>query len=153
MERFELPEKIICWMTIAALMIPGMVYGADQQACKAQSSSQTVLNQCATDQLSEVDGKLNRVYQAILSQYKEDRDFLEKLRKAQRAWLNFRDAELEARFPAEQKQAHYGSVYPMCAAQFLVQLTQERIKQLQKWLEGLEEGDVCAGSVQIRLAH
>lgn len=153
MGRFELPGKIICWMTITALLIPNVIYSADQQGCEAHASTQAVLNQCATDQLNEVDKELNRVYQAILSQYEEDHEFLEKLRKAQRAWLKFRDAELEARFPAEQKQAHYGSVYPMCAAHYLVQLTQERIKQLRKWLEGVDEGDVCAGSVQIRLTH
>lgn len=150
---FELPGKVIYWMVVTVLLIPYVTYGADQQACDIHSSTQADLNQCAADRLNMVDDELNRVYQAILKQYKAEHGFLEKLRNAQRAWLAFRDAELEARFPAEDKQSYYGSTYSMCAAHFLVQRTQERIEQLREWLKGTEEGDVCAGSVQIRSAH
>jgi uncharacterized protein YecT (DUF1311 family) len=111
------------------------------------------LNQCASSHLQAADDELNRVYQAILRQYKDDREFLEKLRNAQRVWVTFRDAELEAKFPLGDKQYHYGSVYPMCANHFLAQRTWERVKHLRKWLDGTKEGDVCAGSVQSKPTH
>jgi Uncharacterized protein conserved in bacteria len=98
--------------------------------------------------LQATDNALNRVYQSILSKYKDDRAFLAKLRNAQRAWVTFRDAALAAKFPREDTQWHYGSVYPMCANLFLAQWTQERVKQLREWLDGTAEGEVCAGSVR-----
>ena len=97
---------------------------------------------CASH-LKAADDELNHVYQAILSKYKDDREFLEKLRNAQRAWLTFRDAELAAKFPLGDKQYHYGSVYPMCANLFLAQRTRERVKQLREWLDGQKRGSVC----------
>jgi uncharacterized protein YecT (DUF1311 family) len=72
---------------------------------------------------------------------------------AQRAWLTFRDAELEAKYPCGDKQSHYGSVCPMRANLFLAQRTQERIQHLREWLDGTEEGDVCAGPMQSKQAR
>lgn len=153
MWQFKLAERLGCWVLVAALLLPSGVSAVDQSECKTYPPPQMDLNQCAADRLNEVDDELNRVYHAIISKYKEDYEFLEKLRNAQHAWSIFRDAELEARFPAESKQSQYGSVYLMCAAYFLAQRTQERIRQLQEWLDGTEEGDVCAGSVQIKQEH
>jgi hypothetical protein len=31
-----------------------------------------------------------------------------------------------------------------------LRLTRERIKQLKKWLTGIEEGDVCAGTLPFK---
>jgi uncharacterized protein YecT (DUF1311 family) len=144
------------WMTVAGfivsvvLLTPVVVPGADPKECLATATTQSERNQCATGQLKAADDELNRVYQALLRQYKDNREFLEKLRKAQRAWLTFRAAELEARFPAPNKQRRYGSVYPMCANAFVAEQTQERIKRLREWLDGTEEGNVCAGSVQYK---
>ena len=53
------------------------------------------------------------------------------------------------KFPAENKQAEYGSVYSMCASEFLKELTEERIEKLQVWLKGIEEEEICSGSVKI----
>jgi uncharacterized protein YecT (DUF1311 family) len=129
-----------------------MASGADQQECMQSATTQQERNQCASAQLKAVDDELNRVYQAIRSKYKDDRVFLKKLRNAQRAWLTFLDAELGAKFPVENKQFEYGSVYPMCANLFRAQRILERIKHLREWLDGTEEGDVCAGSVQYKQA-
>jgi uncharacterized protein YecT (DUF1311 family) len=150
---FDLPGKAACYMAVVVLLAPTVVSGADQKECPQTAMTQLELNQCATSQLKAADDELNRVYQAILRKYKENRQLLEKLRNSQRAWLTFRDAELEAKFPFENKQSHYGSVYPRCANLFLARHTQERIRHLREWLDGTEEGDVCAGSVQYRPAR
>ena len=152
MWMFDLPGKLTCFLVVLVFLTPIVASGADQQECMEAATTQLERNQCATTHLKTVDDELNRVYQAILSKYKDDRAFLEKLRNAQRAWLTFLDAELEAKFPFEDKQSHHGSVYPMCANLFLTQRMQERIKHLREWLDGTEEGDVCAGSVQYKRA-
>ena len=65
------------------------------------------------------------------------------------AW--FRDAEVAAKFPlapGQSAQAQYGSVFPMCQDQFKATLTAQRTAQLKAWLDGVAEGDACAGSVK-----
>ncbi|MGR8980829.1 MAG: lysozyme inhibitor LprI family protein [Gammaproteobacteria bacterium] len=152
MQMFSFPRKGWGLLVFLGLMSFAVVCGAGQIECTETAATQQEHNQCAASRLKSVDDELNRIYQEVLSKYKADREFLEKLRKAQRAWVAFRDDELEARFPMENKQSHYGSVYPMCANLFLVRRTEERIKQLKEWLDGVEEGDVCAGSVHYKPA-
>ncbi len=94
--------------------------------------------------------QLDSTYQQIIEKYQKDTLFIQKLEKSQNAWLAYRDAQLNARFPKENKREEYGSVYPMCAENILIDLTKERIEELQIWLDGFEEGEVCSGSVEIR---
>jgi len=98
---------------------------------------------------TKADAKLNKVYQQVLVEYRQDKIFIEKLKIAQRAWLVFRDAHLDSIYPASGQRT-YGSVSPMCRCLIIVQLTEERTKTLQQWIDGTIEGDVCAGSVRIK---
>ena len=85
----------------------------------------------------------NRIYAKVLAANASDTAFLEKFKAAQRSWIVFRDAQIAARYPSP---ADYGSVLPMCESGEYEQLTRDRIKQLNAWVAGTEEGDVCAGS-------
>ncbi len=99
-----------------------------------------------------VDKKLNAVYNSIIAQYKDDTLFISRLKDAQRAWIKYRDAHIEARFPTVKKgnqYSEYGSIYPQCACMELTELTEERIRILEKWIKGTIEGDVCGGSYKI----
>lgn len=109
--------------------------GSDQKSCEAYK---------------RVDDELNRAYQLVIKKYSADALFIEKLKGAQRAWLAFRDAHVESRFPAREPQRAYGSAFGLCRCEELVELTRQRTDQLLDWMRGREEGDVCAGSVQIR---
>jgi hypothetical protein len=60
----------------------------------------------------------------------------------------FRNAELKVKYP-ETESGYYGSVYPMCVSIYLEKLTSERVKTLKGWIDGIEEGDVCRGSVKM----
>jgi uncharacterized protein YecT (DUF1311 family) len=114
--------------------------------CYDGAKTQSEINACASGAYARADRKLNEVYEAILRRYSEDATFLGKLREAQRSWLKFRDAELQALYPEDDKLANYGSVWPMCSSQHLTSLTEDRIKQLETWLDSSNEEDVCAGS-------
>lgn len=98
----------------------------------------------------KADVELNRTYKKILSQYNDDKRFLDKLKKAQKAWLVYRDAHIEAVFPAEDKAGEYGSVYGMCHCAAMKDLTEQRTKMLKQWLVGIREGEVCSGSIKVR---
>jgi len=93
------------------------------------------------------DKELNQVYKQILKDYAGQPLFIAKLKVAQRLWVQLRDAELGLKFP---KTGNYGSVQPMCEEDYLAHLTRERIKFLRVWLTGIQEGDVCSGSVRIK---
>lgn len=129
------------WLLAAGLLILSPLAAQTQLDLNAQAGAE----------FAAADAELNRVYQQIRSRYRGEQQFLNKLRDAQRAWIAFRDAELEAIYPppaSGSMQQAYGSILPMCLAEQKARLTRERTAQLRRWLDGVEEGDPCAGSVR-----
>ncbi len=114
--------------------------------CHQRAETQRDLNRCGGLGLRLADQELNATYQAVIEAHKEDQVFITKLRIAQRMWLQFRDAEMEAIFPHKDDPRHYGSVFPLCWSTHLATITKERTKQLRRWIDGVPEGDLCAGS-------
>lgn len=106
-----------------------------------EATSQAQINSCAQQAYQVADAELNAVYQQVMQTYRNDKALAEKLKSAQKAWLKFRDAHLEAKFPAADKQQAYGSMYSSCYHFELTRLTEQRTAQLRSWLE--EEGDGC----------
>ena len=113
------------------------------------AQTQGDLDEQACGQLHKVDVAMNEIYSRVLKEYAKDAEFIAKLKIAQKAWAAFRDAQLDALFPKADKQAEYGTVYPMCHCIDLQSLTEERTRQLKAWADGIPEGDVCAGSVKV----
>ena len=116
--------------------------------CIGQTQSE--MNQEAAKNFKKADKELNSVYNQILKEYQADTKFITNLKVAQRAWIKFRDAEMNALFPEEDTQVQYGSVFPMCWSTAITDLTNERVKKLKVWLNGIEEGDMCSGSIKIK---
>ncbi|MCA1849700.1 MAG: DUF1311 domain-containing protein [Acidobacteria bacterium] len=116
----------------------------------ALAQTQAEMDREACGEYQKSDAELNRVYRQVLDEYKADALFAEKLRVAQRAWVAYRDAQLGALYPARDPRRAYGSVHRMCRCQALTELTLERTEALRRWVMGVEEGDVCAGSIRIR---
>ncbi len=112
--------------------------------------TQLEMNQEADENYKKADKELNVVYGKILKSYQADKNLISKLKAAQNAWIKFRDAEMDALFPEEETRINYGSIFPMCWSMALTNLTNERIKKLKIWLTGIEEGDMCSGSVKIK---
>jgi len=128
--------KKIFFLSICAIM---------HTFCFGQTQSE--MNKQANVDLQNADQALNKVYQQILNQYKGDKVFTGNLKKAQRIWIQLRDAEMLAKYP-NRGAGYYGSVQPMCWSMYQTELTLERTKKLKVWLTGIEEGDVCFGSVK-----
>ena len=97
----------------------------------------------------EADDELNRVYKAIIKEYKGKKQFITKLRDSQRLWVNLRDANVDMQFPHDDV-SRYGSVYRDCIGILKMDYTAERIKFLNSWLEGVPEGESCAGSIKFK---
>jgi len=111
--------------------------------------SQAQMNQQADAAYRKADQELNRTYQQILKEYRTRTVFLQSLKAAQQRWLQFRDAEMKARYPAANTQFEYGSFFPVRYSNGLEELTKARTKQLRVWLTGLPEGEMCGGSVKM----
>jgi uncharacterized protein YecT (DUF1311 family) len=54
------------------------------------------MNVCAKDDFDKADKELNKTYFAVIKKEGDGSLFVEKLRVSQKAWLVFRDAEVEA---------------------------------------------------------
>ncbi len=103
------------------------------------------LNANASKQYKSADSSMNGVYKQILKVYSTDATFIKNLKTAQNLWIKFRDAELKMKYPDNYSN---GSVQPMCSSIYLTDMTNDRIRTLRIWLDGIEEGDVCSGSVR-----
>lgn len=136
-------QRLARLLTLSAIAI---VFSS--AAALAQTQTDSNEDSCAT--FKQADALLNKSYNQVLSEYRKNGAFIRKLRVAQRAWIAYRDAQIEALYPATDKRAEYGSVYPMCRCSALATLTTQRADELKKWIDGAEEGDVCSGSIRIR---
>lgn len=114
----------------------------------AQTQSESSQDACTG--FKQADALLNKNYNQVLAEYKKNAPLIRKLKISQRAWIAYRDAQIEALYPAPNKRAEYGSVYPMCRCNALATLTTQRADELKKWIDGAEEGDVCSGSIKVK---
>jgi uncharacterized protein YecT (DUF1311 family) len=113
------------------------------------AQSQAELNEEAKNKYKTADMELNRVYNMIVKEYKSDSTFIKNLKKSQKLWVQFREAEMIVKFP-DRQWGYYGNVQPMCWLLYKEELTKERITTLKAWLEGIEEGDVCRVSIKLK---
>lgn len=132
---------------VAGVLVAALVATA---ATPSAAQTQSDLNAAACAAYQQADGNLNAVYKKILQKYKADAPFLASLRDAQRAWIAYRDAHLQSVYPEKDKRTAYGSIYDTCACGVLRTLTVQRTAMLQAWLDGVPEGEVCAGSIQVK---
>lgn len=90
--------------------------------------------------------EVDDVIKKILDDYERDYVFISKFKTAQSAWETSRDAQLEMIFPSVEKGI-YGASYPTCRCNALVELANERLNYLVRWISNTEESKSCGGSV------
>jgi uncharacterized protein YecT (DUF1311 family) len=111
--------------------------------------TQAEMNKAAAADYQKADKELNSVYQQILKEYKADTAFIKNLKNSQRIWLQFRDAELKTKYP-DRNPTFYGTAHPVCRSLYLAELTKERTEKLKVWVTGIEQENICAGSVKTK---
>jgi uncharacterized protein YecT (DUF1311 family) len=110
---------------------------AAQPDC-ANATDQATLTQCASNSLKASDAKLNQTFRAL--QAKISKPGKDKLQKAQRAWLSWRDAQCDF----DTSGSSGGSVHAMVLASCLDDLTKAQTKLLDSQLH-CQEGDTACG--------
>lgn len=133
MKSLALLLPSLLWVAMAQAAAP-----ADTPVCNPEGT-QTELNLCAFEEFQAADAELNATWRKVLARMADDPLAIAKLKAAQRLWIQFRDADLEARFPLapdENPRAKYGSIHPMELANAKTGLTRDRTRYLQThWLE------------------
>jgi len=108
---------------------------AQYLACNEKAKAQPELNACAKQEADRVDAQMNTVYKQLVAKAASDPNDVAKIKAAERAWVAYRDAYIEATYPAADKQAEYGSEYLMDVALLTARLTQQHIADLQEMLK------------------
>jgi len=101
------------------------------RSCSKQANAQHEMNVCANDEAKRVNDELNKVYELVLSKVHGNPVATSKIRAAQRVWMTYRDAYIDAMYPAKDKQAEYGSMFPMEVDLLAAKLTRQQIGALQ----------------------
>lgn len=93
------------------------------------AQSQQEMNAEAAESFKKADKELNEVYAKVLANL--DEEAKENLKKSQRAWVAWRDAEAVFRADAE---ARGGSMWPLIHEGVRGRVTKERVKSLKELL-------------------
>ncbi len=125
---------VFCLMALS--VGTGFAHNSEQyQACSQKAKTQAAMGVCANETAKRADAELNRVYSELLSKAKSYSGALAKIRRAERAWIVYRDVYIEAMYPAKNKQAEYGSMFPMEADLLKARLTRQQIAALRAMLK------------------
>lgn len=134
-------------LATALFLLPSALYAQNLQPTETPpqtSQAQIIAKACGDKKKSEV--YLDYLYKRIAKQYDYDKVFVKYLETSQQAWIAYRDAQLNLVYPPEYR-ASYGSVRVSCECSKMVNIINARIKELNQWLAGAEQGDVCTGSI------
>jgi uncharacterized protein YecT (DUF1311 family) len=131
----ETPMK---YLAIAFLIasLPALAQDSAQyRACITKAITQKDMHVCASDEAARVDTELNDVYRELLSKATSPPEAIPKIRDAERAWIAYRDAYIAAMYPAKDKLAEYGSIYPMEVDLLYAKLTRQHVTALKELLQ------------------
>lgn len=121
--------------------------GAHDSSGKEQALSQRDMTINAIKSYQELDAALQRIYEEILVLYSDDEEFLVFFKRSQQAWIKYRDAHINAIWPAiETESRRLGTAERMSIPMELEEPTRQRIAVLLTWRQGIEEGYVGSGT-------
>ena len=102
----------------------------EYRACSDKANTQSEMTACASEEAARVDAKLKTTYRALLARVTSQPEALAKIKAAERAWIAYRDAYIEATYPAEDKATEYGSIYPLDVNLLRAKVTRRQVTAL-----------------------
>lgn len=132
-------KLLLCAFT--TIIFSANIFAAD---CMKTATTQLDMNLCAKSNADAADKQLNQIYKQALASVKNDKNATEMLRQSERAWIKYRDAEINMYYPPKPDMlVEYGSFHPVCVSGLYEELTKSRIAALQRWLKKPVEGELC----------
>ena len=112
---------------------------ASTKDCLNSAQTQAALDECAGSQAKQADDEMNRVYHQLLARVASQPRAKAKIAASQRSWLAYRDTYVAAMYPEEDKQAAYGTMYPMEADLLIASMTNQQTKALRDLLKNYSD--------------
>jgi uncharacterized protein YecT (DUF1311 family) len=106
--------------------------------CMDKAITQLAMNSCANEEALRVEAELKGLQQKLALAARKEPGAIDKIGAAARTWIAYRDAYLEAMYPAKDKQAAYGSIFPMEFGLLRAKLTRRQIEALRELLKQYE---------------
>jgi len=129
-------RHLVIAIAFLAASLPALAQeSAQYRSCNDKAKTQGEINACASEEAARVDAELNTVYSKLLSKATSQPEAVAKIKASERAWITYRDAYMEAMYPAKDKQTEYGSAYPMEADLLKAKLTREQVAALEEMLK------------------
>jgi uncharacterized protein YecT (DUF1311 family) len=141
LEARVVPLRFAAVILFCASLLP--VFAQDSAAygaCNQKAKTQAEMNACANEEAMHVDAELNAVYRKILSEASTQPEAIAKIKAAESAWITYRDAYMDAMYPAKDKQGEYGSNYPLEADLLRARLTKQHLVDLRQLLRQHNSG-------------
>lgn len=104
----------------------------------AYATRQGELNTCWAREAERADIEMRQAYETLLETLPSGP--ARNLKKAQKLWLQFRDAHLGTLYGAPEARATYGPEYPMCLSIARLELARDRTRELKRLLHPDKEG-------------
>jgi uncharacterized protein YecT (DUF1311 family) len=115
-------------LALPVLLFASSAHAGDKIDCKSQNLNQMQLDQCAGQDFTAADAKLNALYKTMMAKYDAANGAL--LKSAERAWIAYRDAECSY----ETNLTVGGTINPMMDTMCRTEKTNARIKELNTQL-------------------
>ena len=132
MMKFTLP--LLLWSFVGPIALVAQ-YSKQYDDCLENADAQFAMLKCASEEAARTDAALNAIYRTLISATASQPKVVLKIKAMETAWIAYRDAYIEAMWPADDKQLEYGSIYPMEANLLLARLTRQQIKLLKDLLK------------------
>jgi uncharacterized protein YecT (DUF1311 family) len=102
------------------------------RVCQENAKTQIEMNACARQEAARANALFAEAYRSLLSKVTNRPKAKARIESAERAWIAYRDAYMDAMYPATDKQTEYGSIYPMEINSLLAKLTQRQVTALRE---------------------
>jgi uncharacterized protein YecT (DUF1311 family) len=129
--KYLLATLLVSFCSLACFAQDSATY----RACSDKANTQAEMTACASEEAACVEAKLNTTYRKLLSKVKGQPDAIAKIKAAEKDWIAYRDAYVEATYPEKDQAIEYGSMYPLDVALLRAKLTQRQILALEDRLQ------------------
>jgi uncharacterized protein YecT (DUF1311 family) len=131
MKKFALGALILLSMSISSSVSASRIPICDR------TSSQPNLGACSYEDLVAAENEMETVYRSIVAKYASNSLFLERLARAQKSWLTFREDDWKAQFacPEFNTRLCWGAKASIYVNERRTKQTKEREQSLRSLLE------------------
>ena len=127
-------ERIMRYWLLAVLLLSTPAIARQSlpyKECMRTAAAQSAIDLCADQEAKRSEKELHRTYRKLLSEVENEPGATARVAAMESAWAAYRNRYMAAMYPAKDKQAEYGSMYPMEADLLLAQLTKAHVKALE----------------------